>query len=144
MLKRPGPKQEAPENRPIADSPRLREIVELVRGRLAEMPIDQHLVSGPERRTGPFSTMAELFSTGRIIDLILALVMVEALIIDLLHRFGRHCPSLAELGPNLIAGFLLLLSVRAAISQTHWSLIALPLAGALLAHFADLVGRWGK
>ncbi|NBC47046.1 MAG: hypothetical protein GVY22_03435 [Gammaproteobacteria bacterium] len=88
--------------------------------------------------------MAELFATGRIVDLILVLVLLEALGIALLHRFARRGPSLAELAPNLLAGFLLLLSVRAAISQAHWTLIALPLTAALLAHLADLIRRWGK
>ncbi|MEA3638475.1 MAG: hypothetical protein VBE63_00860 [Lamprobacter sp.] len=88
--------------------------------------------------------MVELFASGRIIDLILILVLVEALVFGLAQRLGKQTPNLTDLLPNLAAGFLLLLSLRAALANAHWVLIALPLGLALLAHLLDLAGRWPK
>jgi len=85
--------------------------------------------------------MADLFANGFVIDVILALVLIEALAIAILHRFNRRLPSLSTLGPNLAAGFSLLLAVRAAITQAHWLAVAALLAAALVAHLFDLAGR---
>lgn len=88
--------------------------------------------------------MAELFASGRIIDIILLLVLVEIALLALARRLTQDAPRLASLLPNLAAGFLLLLSVRAALADAPWPLIALPLGLALLAHILDLRGRWQR
>jgi sugar phosphate permease len=85
----------------------------------------------------------ELFRSGRIVDLILAAVAVEfVLLMAWLSRRRRGGPrQVAALAANLLAGGFLLLAVRAALAgaQTYW--IAAALAAALIAHVADLVAR---
>ncbi|MFP4061433.1 MAG: hypothetical protein ACOC26_05605 [Halochromatium sp.] len=88
--------------------------------------------------------MAELFASGTIVDLILVLVLLETALLALARHLGRRAPKLTTLLPNLAAGFLLLLSLRAAIADLGWGLIALPLGLALLAHILDLAGRWPR
>lgn len=86
--------------------------------------------------------MAELFANGGIIDLILVSVLLEIAVLALVRRISTRAPRLLSLLPNLAAGFLLLLSLRAAIAEAPWPLIALPLGLALLAHLLDLWSRW--
>lgn len=43
---------------------------------------------------------------------------------------------------NLLAGAFLLLALRCALTGAGWLWIALWLLAALLAHVADIVGRW--
>ena len=86
--------------------------------------------------------MADLFATGRIIDLILGLVVLEAAVLALWRRrTGTGIPTGALL-INLASGFFLLCAVRAALADAWWGWIALCLAGSLLAHMADLRSRW--
>jgi hypothetical protein len=85
--------------------------------------------------------MAELFASGRIIDLILGLVVVEVMALALWRRrFGKG-PALGGLAANLASGGFLLLAVRAALVDAAWEWVALALLGSLLAHLADLYGR---
>jgi hypothetical protein len=85
--------------------------------------------------------MAELFASGRIIDLILGLVVVEVMVLALWRRRFGTGPALGDLAANLASGGFLLLAVRAALVNAAWQWVALALLGSLLAHLADLYGR---
>ncbi|MFD2184423.1 hypothetical protein [Rhodoplanes azumiensis] len=85
--------------------------------------------------------MAELFASGRMIDLILALVVVEAVALAVLHRITGRLPPLSRLLPNLAAGAFLLVAVRAALVGADWIWIAACLVAALMAHIADILTR---
>ena len=82
--------------------------------------------------------MADLFATGRIIDLILGLVVLEAVLLAL----WRGSTLLANLAANLVSGFCLMCALRAALTDAWWGWVALFLTGALVAHLADLRGRF--
>jgi hypothetical protein len=86
--------------------------------------------------------MTALFATGRIIDLILLLVLMEAGALVLFRLVTGRGPSIGHLLPTLISGGLLLVAVRAALTDMRWELVALPLVGALIAHLVDLSARW--
>lgn len=86
--------------------------------------------------------MSELFATGRIVDLILGLTMLEGmLLIAYRWRTGRGLATAAVLS-NLLAGIGLLLAMRGAMAEAWWGWIALCLSMAGLAHLADLRRRW--
>lgn len=86
--------------------------------------------------------LATGFESGRVLDAILLLVVVEALILVGYHRLtGRGIASL-DLLPNLASGLCLLLALRAALSGLHWVWVAAPLTLSLLAHGLDLAQRW--
>ncbi|MCX7891285.1 MAG: hypothetical protein N2544_02800 [Burkholderiales bacterium] len=86
--------------------------------------------------------MAELFATGRIVDLILALMMLEAVALYAWRRLAGRGPTVLDLLPNFLAGGLLLFALRGALTGAGWRWIAACLAAALAAHSADLYRRW--
>jgi hypothetical protein len=79
---------------------------------------------------------------GIAVDLVIALVVVEALVLVLLHRWRGIGPAPRLMLPNLASGLCLMLALRAALSPSSTIGIALGLAGAGLAHAIDLVRRW--
>ena len=85
--------------------------------------------------------MAELYATGRIVDVILALVALEVLVLVAIHRrTGRGIAPRALL-PVVLAGVFLLLAVRCALVAAEWPWIGACLLAAMLAHGVDLVCR---
>ncbi|MCJ2053281.1 hypothetical protein [Methylobacterium sp. J-070] len=88
--------------------------------------------------------MAALFASGRIIDGILALVVLEALLLVWLCRRRRVVPgvfadlSLPALLATLASGAALMLALRAALVGAPWSTVAACLLAGLVAHLADL------
>ncbi len=88
--------------------------------------------------------MAELFASGRLVDLILIVVVIEAMVLMLLWlRAGRGVAP-ADLLPNLCAGAFLLLAMRAALAGSGWTTAAFCLAAAGLAHLIDIYRRWRR
>jgi hypothetical protein len=84
--------------------------------------------------------MSEFFSTGRVADVVLLLMMVEAIGLAA-WRQGRGF-AVIEVVFALLPGVLLVLALRAALLQLHWTWVALFLALALPVHLADLRYRW--
>lgn len=87
--------------------------------------------------------MSALFASGRIVDAILLLVVMESVGLVMLHRLTGRGPAPAALLPNLAAGACLLLALRFGLRGVAWPLVALCLLGSLVAHLADLRERWG-
>jgi hypothetical protein len=88
--------------------------------------------------------MRELFASGRIAELILGFMLLEAVVLGLYHhRSGRGIRPL-DLALNLAAGALLLLALRAALVDPDPFAPAPYLAIALFAHLADLARRWQR
>jgi hypothetical protein len=85
--------------------------------------------------------VSELFASGRVIDLILGMVVLETLALVIFHRQTGRGVAPAALLPNVFAGVFLLLAVRGALVAAPWGLIDLCLLGAMAAHFADLRQR---
>jgi len=87
--------------------------------------------------------MAELFSSGLIIDLILILVAAECLLLWLYRRLTGRGPGLRAMLPTILAGLGLILALRATLTgERDWIWIAAPLFAALLAHLWDIALRW--
>jgi hypothetical protein len=86
--------------------------------------------------------LAALFESGRIVDLILAVVLLEGLVIyGYRRRLGRGL-SPAQLLSLLLPGVCLLMALRAALDGAAWPWVALWLLAALVSHLADLRQRW--
>jgi hypothetical protein len=83
-----------------------------------------------------------LFASGRVVGLILALVVLEALLLIGYHRRSGRGIAPLDLLPNLLSGAFLLLALGAALDQARWEWIGLALLAALVAHAADLYRRW--
>lgn len=83
--------------------------------------------------------MAGLFATGRVVDLILALVALEAAaLLALRHRVGTG-PRRTGLLAHLASGACLLVGIRLALIQGWWGWIGASLTAALGFH---LIALW--
>jgi len=80
--------------------------------------------------------MGELFDSGRIIDVILLLVAVEAIAL-LAWRRARVGPLLV----GLLPGVALMLAIRAALTHAAWPWVAAALGAALALHLLDMRNR---
>ena len=88
--------------------------------------------------------MADLFASGRLVDLILLVVVIEAAALLLYWaRAGRGVAPL-DLLPNLCAGAFLLLALRVTLAGSGWMIASLCLSAAGLAHPTDVYRRWRK
>lgn len=85
--------------------------------------------------------MQELFASGRIIDIIAALVLVELALIAVHHAVTGRGPDPRAILANLAAGLSLMLAVRAALVGAEWTWVAACLLAALIAHIADIASR---
>ena len=88
--------------------------------------------------------MAELFASGRLVDLILAIVAIEAAFLVFYWRSTGRGVSPGDLLPNLCAGALLLLALRLSLGDAGWELCCASLAAAGVAHLVDLNRRWRR
>lgn len=85
--------------------------------------------------------MEALFASGRVVDLILALMAVEAVLLAVLHRAGRLAIAPSRLLPNLLAGACLLLALRAALTGAGPGQCSMWLLLGLGGHLLDLATR---
>lgn len=88
--------------------------------------------------------MADLFSSGRLVDFILIVVVVEAAALLLYWVRARRGIAPLDLLPNLCAGVFLLLALRATLAGGGWMMANLCLAAAGLAHLTDVCQRWRR
>ena len=88
--------------------------------------------------------VAELIASGRAIDGILALMLIESIALILIGRkLSRAIPAVQVL-VSIGAGAALLLALRAALLGFAWQWISLWLVAALVAHILDLRYRWAQ
>lgn len=88
--------------------------------------------------------MGEFVASGRIADLLLAVLLVEAALIHVHHRRTGRGVALADVGWFLLAGAALAVALRVALTGGPWPAIAAALAVAGVAHVADLARRWRR
>jgi hypothetical protein len=88
--------------------------------------------------------VASWIASGRLVEVILALVVLEGAGLSLHHWLTGRGPDPRRVGPTLLSGFCLLVALRAALVGSGWMWVASALTGALLAHVADLALRWPR
>ena len=86
--------------------------------------------------------MADLFASGRLVDLILFVVVIEAAALLLYWARARRGIPPLDLLPNLCSGVFLLLALRATLAGSGWMMASFFLAAAGLAHLIDVYRRW--
>ncbi|MEO7431385.1 MAG: hypothetical protein ABIR62_05065 [Dokdonella sp.] len=87
-------------------------------------------------------SMVAFFGSGRIVDLVLAVMLVEALALGLYFRRTSSGISFTDLLINLASGTCLLFALRAALTGQSWTWIAVALVASLIGHLLDLSRRW--
>jgi hypothetical protein len=86
--------------------------------------------------------MEALFAGGHVADLILVVLVIEAVVLIAWHRrTGRGLPPRAVLALAL-PGAALVVALRLALTGAWWGWIALALLAAFAAHLADIAVRW--
>jgi len=76
------------------------------------------------------------------VDLIVGLIVLEALVVMCWRAVFRHGPAPLPFIINLLAGAFLLLALRNVLAGSSEATIAVCLLAALVAHLADLRLRW--
>lgn len=85
--------------------------------------------------------MQSLLASGRVVDLILLFMLIEAAALLVYRRLtGRGLKPL-DLAFMLLPGLFLLLALRAGLTGDAWPTVLAWLGAALLAHLADLLRR---
>jgi hypothetical protein len=87
--------------------------------------------------------VAGLFASGRIVDAILLLMLLEAAGLAALGARSGRGPGTRGLFTALLPGAFLLLALRSALTGQLWIATAGWLALALLAHAVDIGARFG-
>jgi hypothetical protein len=85
--------------------------------------------------------MDHLFASGLVVDIMIALVLIEAAALAAFHAATGRGLSLRAVAANLTAGLMLMLALRAALVDADPTWIAAFLVAALLSHAADLAAR---
>jgi hypothetical protein len=88
--------------------------------------------------------MEHLISSGRIADLIVGLMLLEAIALIGYYVVKGRGIAPVDLLVNLLAGVALLLALRAALTGAGWRTIAGILAVAGVLHVVDLSRRWKR
>lgn len=85
--------------------------------------------------------MSSFFASGRVIDLILAMVALEGIALWLWSRRRPASLALPDLLGQVLAGVLLLLAVRCALVGADYRWTAVFLTASFPAHLFDLMRR---
>ncbi len=88
--------------------------------------------------------MADLFASGRIIDIVIGLVAFEALAFAIWRASSGRGPHLLPFLSNLLSGAFLMIALRNALVGALWPWIAACLLAAFSAHIIDLRTRWAE
>jgi hypothetical protein len=87
-------------------------------------------------------SVAELFSSGWIVDGIVVFMLIEWAVVTLVHRRTKRGPGPGAFAVSLCDGLALLLALRASLVGSGWPIMAGWLGAALVAHLWDLKLRW--
>lgn len=87
-------------------------------------------------------TLAGFFESGTAVDLVLALVVAEGLLLAVAGRPGRRLAAFRGLGWSLVSAGCLVLALRACVAGGSWTWMAAGLSGSFAAHLMDLRQRW--
>lgn len=79
--------------------------------------------------------MEEFFASGRAVDVVLAVLVIEAIWL----KFRRNI--WADIIPALLPAVLMMLALRAALTDMAWPFVSVPLALAFPVHIYDLKRR---
>lgn len=86
----------------------------------------------------------EFFGSGRIVDLVLAMMIVEAIALGLYFRFTARGIPFTDLLINLASATCLLVALRAALTGQSWIWVASGLVASMFGHLLDLSRRWRR
>jgi hypothetical protein len=93
---------------------------------------------------GNMALLEDLVTSGRIVDLMLAFIVLEIVALMLIRRYTGGGIATWPLLTNIGAGTSLMLALRADLTGAGWTWIAFFLVAALVFHVSDLAQRWQR
>lgn len=84
--------------------------------------------------------MSEFFASGRVIDLVLVVVVIEVIALSVWPRL-RGSMSLVDVASLIAPGVMLMLVIRNEMTQGPYTITAALLAAAFVCHLIDLYCR---
>lgn len=88
------------------------------------------------------SLVQDLFTSGRVVDLVLLVMVLEAVVLGVHHRRTGRGIGFVDLLTNMASGACLLLALRAALTGMSWVWIGAALTASFAGHLFDLSRRW--
>ena len=88
--------------------------------------------------------MDRLFASGHAADVVLAVLLAEAVVLSWRHARSGAGPPPRVFAPMIGAGVLLVLALRCALTGAPWPWIALLLCAGGGVHLLDLRQRWKR
>lgn len=88
--------------------------------------------------------MTEWLPASRLIDIVIAVTLLEGLLLVALHRRTGRGVAPRDFALNLASGLALMLALRAGLSSAGWGWVAGGLLASGLLHAADLRARWRR
>ncbi len=82
--------------------------------------------------------MAELVTGPRLVELAMAVTLLEVVVLLLRRRATGRGPAPREYLPNAVSGLCLMVALHASLGDAGWPWLAGPLAAAGLAHAVDI------
>ena len=89
-------------------------------------------------------TLQSLIQSGRAADILIAVMMFEAVALGLFRLITGRGFAVRLIISNLMAGLFLTLALKASLIGAPWPWTAASLAAAGVAHALDLVVRWPR
>jgi hypothetical protein len=88
--------------------------------------------------------MTEFFESGHFVDLVLAFLLLEAVVVVAYWRRSGRGVAPADFLPGLCSGALMLLALRVTLAGGGWAVPTACLGLAGIAHLVDVVRRWRR
>ena len=86
--------------------------------------------------------LEDLILSGRIVDIMIAFIVVEVVLLLVYERATGRGIAPYSLLVNVGAGGSLMLALRAVFSEADWTVIAACLVASLVFHTLDTLQRW--
>ena len=88
--------------------------------------------------------LAQFFSSGRAVDLAIAMTVMEGVVLAVYHRATGRGVAPKQYVLNVLSGLCLMLALRFALTGSAWLWVALALSASGVIHAVDMVSRWQR
>ena len=88
--------------------------------------------------------LAQFFSSGRAVDLAIAITVMEGILLAAYHRATGRGVATKQVVLNVLSGLCLMLALRFALTGSAWLWVALSLSASGVIHALDMASRWQR